>query len=79
MHLRYDEVASHPRKTLYECAAWLDLSKSVNGSKRVIREYTSHAFSGNETRWEGTKVQLDEKWKHHLSENEKQIVWVVAG
>lgn len=78
LHLRYEDVARRPGKILNGCAEWLRLSE-IAGGESMIREYTNHAVSGNEMRWEDTEVRLDERWKYQLEDQYKRIVWSIAG
>ncbi|WP_263785000.1 sulfotransferase [Salinibacter grassmerensis] len=81
LHRRYEDIATHPSEMLSDIKKWLDVpgQLSRDEKKGLIRGYKNHAVSGNKMRWEDTKIELDEKWKRNLSENEKNMVWFVAG
>jgi hypothetical protein len=79
IHIKYEDLATNPKKVLKECVKWLKLSDKKVEKKRSIRTYKNHAISGNEMRWEETSIRLDEKWKTELKSKEKKVVWVVSG
>lgn len=61
--VRYEQLAGDPRGTLDDLGAWLGLDFPADWHEGAFREGESHAVSGNQTRFRGGGVRLDERWR----------------
>jgi len=59
-HIKYEELASNPEKTIKEITKWLGVPY------KLIENKINHGVSGNAMRYNFNKVKLDEKWKNNL-------------
>ena len=81
MQVKYKKIASTPTSVIQKLTNTKKLSlKSINnGAKNsIIRSYTNHAVSGNEMRWKGTNIYLDDKWKVEMKKSHKDLVWNIC-
>jgi hypothetical protein len=75
-HVRYEDLARFPNKTMNELLEWLGMSPIETLDH--MRLYESHAIGGNAMRWEDRPIMLDERWKHRLSKINQQIAWLIG-
>lgn len=79
MLLQYRQLAGNTEGALVDIFDWLQLPGSVQDIIKGFRAVPTHAVGGNEMRWQGTDIFLDESWTKSLPRSYEQIVWRIAG
>lgn len=75
--VRYEDLAGDPERTLAELGDWLGLD-GLERALEQFREVENHAVSGNQMRWQGGSVRLDESWRERLSPRASRFVWTAT-
>ncbi|ACV67682.1 sulfotransferase [Desulfohalobium retbaense] len=77
MHIRYEDLASHPQDTMKAVYQKFGIDFSDYDPDN-FRQAENHAISGNQMRHRTDEISLDEKWRRNMPKSTQKIVQTIT-